>query len=62
MIKMMMYMFLFFSILMIPAVFIYSSNNGLEGLNNYFKARYSLGNIGFSGDICRSMYLGLDKP
>lgn len=61
MIKTMMAMFFFFSILSIPAIYMYSSNNGLEGLNNYYKARYSVGNFGFSGDFCRSSYVGLNK-
>lgn len=61
MIKTMMLMFFIFTLLSIPAVYMYASNDGLVGLNNYFKARYSLGNIGFSGDFCRSTYLGLNK-
>jgi hypothetical protein len=62
MIKTMMAIFFVFSILVTPAIYLYASNNGLEGLSNYSKAQFSLGNIGYSVDMCRSMYLGLEKP
>lgn len=58
----MMMMFFIFSLLVIPAIYINASHNGLQRLPNYMKARFSLGNLGFSQDICDSMYLGLNKP
>ena len=51
--------FLLFSLLIIPSLYIYSSYNGMEGLQNYSKAKYSIGNLGFSGVTCLSIYLGL---
>jgi hypothetical protein len=53
--------FLIFSILSIPAICIYSSHEGMVGLTNYAKARFSLGNMGFSTNICTSMFLGVGK-
>ena len=61
MLKVMMLMFFLFSLLMIPAIVLYGTNNGLRDLSNFSKARFSLGNFGFSGDICRSMYLGVNR-
>jgi hypothetical protein len=58
----MMWMFLLFSLLMIPGMYLYSKNDGMVGLSNYSKAKYTVGNIGFSADNCQSMYLGIDKP
>jgi hypothetical protein len=52
MIKYMMWMFLFFSLLMIPGIYLYSKNDGMVGLSNYSKAKYTVGNIGFSADNC----------
>jgi hypothetical protein len=62
MVKNLMIMFLLFSILIIPAIYLFVTNDGLTGLNNYSKAQFSLGNLGFSRDVCRSVYLGLNKP
>ena len=53
--------FLLFSILSIPSIVIYSSYDGLDDLSNYSKARFSLGNIGYSGSVCMSMYIGVGK-
>jgi hypothetical protein len=62
MIKYMFFMFLLFSILSIPAIVMYARENGLKGLNNYSKTQFSLGNFGFSKDVCYSMYLKLGLP
>ena len=51
--------FIIFTILSIPALAIYAKYNGLEGLSNYSKAKYSIGNMGFSGPNCVSTYVGL---
>ena len=61
MLKTMILMFFIFTLLMTPAIILYSSNDGLFGLSNYSKAKYSLGNLGFSGDSCRSTYVAIDK-
>jgi hypothetical protein len=53
--------FLIFTVIIIPVLFIYGSNNGLEGLSNYTTARFTLGNLGFSNDACRSTYVGIKK-
>jgi len=52
MIKHMMWLFLLFSVLMIPAIYIYAKNDGLVGLSNYSQARFTVGNFGFSTDNC----------
>lgn len=62
MIKNMMLMFFIFSLLIIPAVYLYASKDGLKGLNNYSKAQFSLGNFGFSKDMCFSMFLDVGPP
>eukprot|EP00347_Sterkiella_histriomuscorum_P002409 403368266 len=62
MIKTFIFLFFVFSLLSIPAIGIYSSHKGLEGLQNYSRAKFSLGNMGFSDSICMSMYLGVDGP
>lgn len=59
MIKMMILLFALFSLLSVPALAIYASHDGLEGLQNYARARFSLGNLGFSGAICQSMFVGV---
>ncbi len=61
MIKYMMWTFLLFTVLMIPAIYIYNKNDGLQGLSNYSKARFTVGNFGFSADNCRTHYLGMNK-
>lgn len=55
-------LFIFFSILSLPALYIYSSHNGLSSLKNYSKTQFSLGNLGFSDNVCFSMYLGVGSP
>ena len=40
------------SVLMIPAIVIYKSYSGLSEFNNYAKAGFSLGNMGYSGANC----------
>jgi len=60
MIKIMFFMFLAFSLLSIPSIALYFKEDGLAGLNNYSKARFSLGNFGFAKDVCYSMYLKLN--
>ena len=59
MIKYMMWMFLLFTFLMVPAVYLYNKNDGMQGLSNYSKARFTVGNIGFSADNCKTLYLGI---
>ena len=59
MIKHMMWMFLLFTLLIIPAVIIFYKNDGMQGLTNYSLARFTAGNFGFSADNCRSLYLGI---
>lgn len=61
MIKMMIFLFAIFTLLSIPAIAIYSSHDGLEGQANYSRAKYSLGNMGFSGATCSSMFLGVKE-
>lgn len=51
--------FFIFSLISIPAIGIFSSYNGLADLSNYSKTKYSLGNLGFSENICVSMYVGV---
>ena len=51
--------FAFFTLLQIPSIYFYQSYKGLEGLSNYSKAKYSIGNMGFSGPNCVSTYVGL---
>jgi hypothetical protein len=53
--------FVLFTLISIPAICIFSSYDGLEGLSNYSKAKYSIGNMGFSENICVSMYLGVGQ-
>lgn len=53
--------FIVFSILSIPSIVIYSSYDGLAELSNYSKSKYTLGNMGYSGATCSSMYLGVGK-
>jgi hypothetical protein len=53
--------FSLFTLLSIPAIGIFSANNGLEGLNNYSKAKFSLGNLGFSDSNCLNTYIGMTE-
>lgn len=53
-------MFSFFTLMMIPTIFVYSSYNGLESGTNYAKTKFSLGNLGFSEHICKHQFLSID--
>lgn len=55
-------LFLIFSVLMVPAMMIYKSQEGLEGTYNYNAAKFTLGNMGFSSSVCVSQYTNLDAP
>lgn len=55
-------MFLFFSALMVPAMMIYKSEDGLAGTLNYDAVKYTLGNMGFSSSHCISQYTNLNRP
>ena len=59
--KTMVWLFLLFSIIMTPIMVIFGLNDGLAEMSNYSKIRFSLGNLGFSTDFCRSTYLGIDR-
>jgi hypothetical protein len=62
MLKIMISMFLVFSILQIPALAIYSSHNGMGNLTNSSRDKFSLGNFGFSSTVCSSTYTGIGLP
>jgi hypothetical protein len=62
MLKIMIAMFLFFSILQIPAIAIFSSYNGMNNLTNSSRDKFSLGNFGFSSTVCSSSYVGIGLP
>ena len=56
-------LFSLFTIIMLPALFIYGRTDGLYVESNAAKtslAKYSLGNLGFSGATCISQYVGLN--
>lgn len=40
----------------------YANHEGLKGLKSYSKSRFSLGNLGFTDNVCQSMYLGVTVP
>eukprot|EP00352_Strombidinopsis_acuminata_P004247 CAMPEP_0176383460 /NCGR_PEP_ID=MMETSP0126-20121128/33526_1 /TAXON_ID=141414 ORGANISM="Strombidinopsis acuminatum, Strain SPMC142" /NCGR_SAMPLE_ID=MMETSP0126 /ASSEMBLY_ACC=CAM_ASM_000229 /LENGTH=162 /DNA_ID=CAMNT_0017748551 /DNA_START=165 /DNA_END=653 /DNA_ORIENTATION=- len=45
-------LFCFFTILMIPVMGLYVQEGALKDYKNYSKAKYSLGNFGFSEAVC----------
>ena len=57
MIRMMIGLFMLFTLLSIPAIAIYSKYDGISGLSNYSRAKYSLGNMGFSSANCQSIQI-----
>ena len=56
--------FFTFTIIMTPLLVIYGTTDGLvmESNPRTSKARYSLGNLGFSGSSCISQYVDLNTP
>ena len=57
-------LFSLFTIIMLPAMFIYGRTDGLYVESNAAKtskAKYSVGNLGFSGSTCISQYVGLSN-
>ena len=54
-------LFLLFTVIMLPALYIYGRTDGLLIASNSKteKAKYSLGNLGFSGSTCISQYVEL---
>jgi type IV secretory pathway TraG/TraD family ATPase VirD4 len=54
------WLFTALSLIMLPAMLIFQSQDGLEGTYNYAKAQYSLGNMGFSSSLCLHQYVDLN--
>lgn len=54
-------LFTILTLLAIPAMFIYSSFNGLEKYRNYSKAKYSMGNMGYASSNCYSISYGSEN-
>jgi hypothetical protein len=46
------WLFVVLTLIMLPAMLIFGSQEGLKGTYNYDKAKYSLGNMGFSSSQC----------
>ncbi|MFO0116302.1 MAG: hypothetical protein ACK521_01310 [bacterium] len=46
------FLFTVLSLIMLPAMYIFNSQHGLDGTYNYVKAYYSLCNMGFSSSVC----------
>jgi len=59
MLRTLIYMFAFFTMLMIPVISTYSSYSGLKSGSNYSKAQFSLGNMGFTEHICKHQFLNI---
>ena len=55
--------FLLFTVIMLPALYIYGRTDGLLIASNpkTAKAKWSLGNLGFSGSTCISQYVELSQ-
>ena len=47
-----MYVYLAICFMVFPVIYIYSSHDGLKGLDNYFVTRFSMGNLGFAETLC----------
>jgi hypothetical protein len=60
MLNVLMWVFIIMSIVMIPTFYIYESQQSLIGTYNYNAAKYTLGNMGYSGTQCMSQYTQLN--
>lgn len=61
--RLIIYLIIFYSvasILSIPALVVYSSYGGLEGMENYDLIKFTTGNLGFSGSFCISVFYEMD--
>ena len=60
MLKALILMFSLFTLLVLPVIFIYGGYDGLKSGSNYSKSKYSLGNLGFSENICKHIFTEVD--